>query len=166
MSDGVHNLREFLKANDWTFARLSRVTGIGYQRLADAIAVTGNATLDEMQSISKAIACDIETVVSVLAETARRPGERDPRGRKKAETSGGNGNGRLRKAGNGQASPDVGSEGNEPEGLREALPAEDGTGCGEPVRKRGTPDDLAVSGANCSGGVHEAERKKSTSRSA
>lgn len=82
------NFKEYVASRGFNLSGLARRTKISYWPLNDRIAIRGDASLKEAEALCEALGCDQETLKAVLQETARRPGERDARGRKKQACGG------------------------------------------------------------------------------
>ncbi len=85
------NFRELIEAHGWTCAGLGRVLAGQNKDLRAAyrdFLWKGKATQAEIVQMSVAMGVSTQEIGLALEESRRRPGERDPRGRK-AKASGG-----------------------------------------------------------------------------
>lgn len=77
------NFRELIAEKGLALMDLARLLAAPWQTFRRDVAFKGRATPQEVERIAQILGVSKEDVQAALAETVRRPGERDARGRKK-----------------------------------------------------------------------------------
>ena len=143
------NFRELLALKGVSLSDVARLAGVHQRELRRKVLIEGRATPQEAERIAQILGVTKDVLEAVLAETVRRPGERDPRGRKK--TSGGRNDvdatGRDGDAGDGAVPADVGAGRAHAARDRGGLSAGDAAGSREPVRAGADADELEAGDA-------------------
>ena len=77
-----HNLRELLASQGRLPAWVAQQLDMTHCQFSRSVLARGRTTPSERQRLAEVLGVSLETIDAALAETERRPGARDRRGRK------------------------------------------------------------------------------------